>query len=96
MENKKLRSAKGEIVDFDLLKIKQQIATVPASSGVAEREQMIDRKLRRKVKKVPTPAPKIKAPEKQQVEEKPVKKQRARIENIDKTIEVEQDEHQTD
>lgn len=79
--SKKVRSAKGELVDFDLLKIKQQIAATPAASIVQEREMQIDRKLKRKVKKVEAPAPKVKvspSPE-SHAEEKPLRKQKARL-----------------
>lgn len=92
----KARSAKGEIVDFDLLKIKQQIVTNP-SARVAEREMQIDKKLKRKIKKVEAPAPKIKMPEKLADDAKSVKKQRARIiENNDTTEGTNTNEPQTD
>jgi len=56
-----VRSAKGELVDFDLLKIKQQIASSPPTTDVRARQDFIDKRLRHRVKKVPTPAPKINA-----------------------------------
>ncbi len=46
------RSAKGIVVDFDLLKIKRQIADKPVSISVKAREAFIDQKLRRRVRKV--------------------------------------------
>ena len=49
------KSAKGEIVDFDLLKIKQQIASAPPSSDVARRQDFIENRLRRRTKKVVLP-----------------------------------------
>jgi len=49
---KKTRSAKGEIIDFDLLKIKAQIASTPKTTDVKKREDFIDRKLRRRVKRI--------------------------------------------
>lgn len=58
---KKVRSAKGEQVDFDLLKIKEQIAAAPAPTDVRARQDFIEKRLRRRLKKVPTPAPKIKS-----------------------------------
>lgn len=47
---KKVRSAKGQTVDFDLLKIKQQMASNPAPVNVSDREKFIDRKLRKRRK----------------------------------------------
>lgn len=46
-----VKSAKGQTVDFDLLKIKQQIATAPKPTQVQAREDFIDRKLKRRIKK---------------------------------------------
>lgn len=40
----KTRSARGEIVDFDLLAIKQQLATAPVPVSVADRRRFIDEK----------------------------------------------------
>lgn len=48
---KKYRSARGDIVDIDLLKIKQQIANAPKPTTVQEREQFVDKRIRRRVKK---------------------------------------------
>lgn len=47
-----VKSAKGEIVDFDLLKIKEQIASAPKTTNVQAREDFIDRKFRRRLKKL--------------------------------------------
>jgi hypothetical protein len=47
----KIRSAKGEIVDFDLLKIRQTLAQKPVSLDVKAREDFIDKKLRRRIRK---------------------------------------------
>ena len=49
---RRVRSAKGEVIDFDLLKIKAQIAAAPPSTDVKKREDFIDRKLRRRVKRI--------------------------------------------
>ena len=49
---KKVRSARGEILDFDLLKIKAQISKAPKSIDVKKREDFIDKKLRRRVRKI--------------------------------------------
>lgn len=48
---KKVRSARGVIVDFDLLKIKQQIADAPAAVDVAARETFVEKRLRRRGKR---------------------------------------------
>jgi hypothetical protein len=51
---KKVRSARGEMIDFDLLLIKQQLASVPAIQDVNARQDFIDRKLRRRLRKLRT------------------------------------------
>lgn len=48
---KKVKSARGELVDFDLLKIKRQMASSPPTAEVKARENFIDKRLRRRVKK---------------------------------------------
>jgi len=48
---RKIRSARGEIVDLDLLKIKEQIASAPAPIDVQRRSDFIERKMRRRLKK---------------------------------------------
>lgn len=45
------RSAKGEIVDFDLLRIREKLAQKPISLDVKAREDFIDKKLRRRIRK---------------------------------------------
>ncbi len=47
----KRRSARGDTVDFDLLRIKEQIAAGPKPVNVQSREEFIDRKVRRRAKK---------------------------------------------
>jgi hypothetical protein len=42
--SKEARSARGQRVNFDLLKIKQQLATQPVSVGVNNRRKFIDEK----------------------------------------------------
>lgn len=59
--SKKVRSAKGELVNFDLLKIKEQIGSAPPPQDVKLRQDFIEKRLRRRLKKVPAPAPKIEA-----------------------------------
>ena len=48
---KRVRSAKGQIVDFDLLKIKEQMAAAPPTTDVKARQNFVDKRLRRRVKK---------------------------------------------
>lgn len=55
---KKIRSARGEQVDFDLLKIKEQMASSPPPMDVKKRQDFIEKRLRRRLKKIPAPAPK--------------------------------------
>lgn len=40
----KIRSARGELIDFELLAIKQQLASAPVPKVVEERKQAIDEK----------------------------------------------------
>lgn len=47
---KKVRSARGEQVDFDLLRIKQQIAARPVTQDVRARQDFIEKKLHRRLK----------------------------------------------
>lgn len=42
--SKKARSARGDIVDFDLLTIKQQLAEMPIPVGATHRRKFIDEK----------------------------------------------------
>jgi len=50
---KKVKSARGELVDFDLLKIKSQIASAPKTTNVRAREDFVEKRLRRKLKRKP-------------------------------------------
>lgn len=54
--SRQARSARGEIVNFDLLSIKQQLATLPVPVGVDQRRKFVDEKDGVKTKVVP-PAP---------------------------------------
>ncbi len=49
---KKVRTAKGQIIDFDLLKIKEQMESAPKPDNVKLRQDFIDQKIRRRVKRV--------------------------------------------
>lgn len=46
------RSARGEIVDFDLLRIKENLATSPKGSTVKAREDFIDNKFKRRLRRL--------------------------------------------
>lgn len=46
------KSARGVTVDFDLLKIKSQIAAAPKTVEVKKREDFVDKKLHRRLKKI--------------------------------------------
>jgi hypothetical protein len=58
--SRKARSARGKVVDFDLLAIKQQLATRPVPVAVDQRRKFIDEKDGIKVREVvqipPSPA----------------------------------------
>ncbi len=51
MADRGVRSAKGVLVDFDLIKIKQQMSTAPKPVVVEARENFIDNKFKRQLKK---------------------------------------------
>lgn len=48
---KKVRSARGQVVDFDLMKIKEQIAAAPTPLEVKARQDFIENRLKRRIKK---------------------------------------------
>lgn len=50
--SKDVKSARGALVNFDLLRIKQQIATAPKPAVVKAREDFIDQKFKRRIKKL--------------------------------------------
>jgi len=52
---KKVRSARGAIVDFDLMKIKQQMASAPTPLEVKTRQNFIENRLKRRLKKADLP-----------------------------------------
>ena len=54
--SKGVKSARGQVVDFDLLKIKQQIASAPKPTQVQVREDFIDQKFKRRLKRLNTEA----------------------------------------
>ena len=59
---KQVRSAKGAMVDFDLMAIKEQMASAPAPLDVRKRQDFIDRRMRRRLKKKPALRPEAVAP----------------------------------
>lgn len=48
---KPVRSAKGILVDFDALKIKEQLASAPTPMEVKNRQNFIENRLKRRLKK---------------------------------------------
>lgn len=52
---KKARSARGVVVDFDLMKIKEQMASAPTPLEVKTRQNFIENRLKRRLKKVDLP-----------------------------------------
>lgn len=51
MVKKVIRSAKGVAVDFDSLKIKEQLASAPTPLEVKNRQDFIENRLKRRLKK---------------------------------------------
>jgi hypothetical protein len=47
-----VRSAKGEVLDFDLLLLKQQLQVAPAPTEVKVREDFIDKRMGRRTKRM--------------------------------------------
>ena len=47
-----VRSAKGVMVDFDLLRIKENLGSVPKATTVRAREDFIDQKMQRKLRRM--------------------------------------------
>ena len=52
---KVVRSAKGREVNFDMLKIKAQMANAPKPTNVKAREDFIDQKFKRRLKRIKRP-----------------------------------------
>lgn len=50
--SKTVKSARGVEVNFDLMKIKEQIASAPKPTTVKVREDFIDQKFKRRLKKL--------------------------------------------
>jgi len=49
-----VKSIKGAMVDFDILKIKQEMESAPTPIEVSERKQFIDNKLQRRIRRAKT------------------------------------------
>lgn len=49
---KSVKSARGQIVDFDLIRIKEQMASAPKTVDVKNREDYIERRNKRRLKKL--------------------------------------------
>ncbi len=50
--SKQVRSARGQVVDFDLLRIKEQMSSAPKTTTVQAREDFIDQKFKRRIKRL--------------------------------------------
>lgn len=50
--SKSVKSARGEDVNFELMKIKEQMSTAPKPTNVQAREDFIDQKFKRRLKKL--------------------------------------------
>lgn len=50
--SKTVKSARGENVNFDVLQIKDQMASAPKPTVVTAREDFIDQKFKRRLKKM--------------------------------------------
>jgi hypothetical protein len=86
-----VRSAKGVMVNFDLLKIKEEIAAGPKPVNVQKREDFIDRKTRRRVKKAPVPKVEVEVESPMTTEQE----EQAEIKEVD-TVTEQADEKQED
>lgn len=49
---KRTRSAKGTMVDFDLFRIREQIANAPTPTTVAARENFVEQRLKRRTRRL--------------------------------------------
>lgn len=51
-KGRRVRSARGEVIDFDLMEIKSQMANHPKPTDVKKRETFIESRLHRRAKKL--------------------------------------------
>lgn len=56
---RKVRTARGEVVDFDLLRIKEQISSTPPPIDVKQRQDFVEKRLRRRLKKTAAVLPEV-------------------------------------
>lgn len=54
--SRRTRSARGEVVDFDLISIKEQMAAAVPPVSIAQRENLIDKRMKRRLKTAATAA----------------------------------------
>ena len=47
-----VKSARGALVDFDLMRIKEQFSSAPKPISVKAREDFVDQKFKRRLKKI--------------------------------------------
>lgn len=67
---KLVRTALGQIVDFDLIKLKQQLAESPAPTEVKARENFVEKRLKRKLRVKTVPVAPVDDGEETEVEDK--------------------------
>lgn len=82
---KKVKSVRGELVDFDLIQIKEQMASAPPPSDVRHRQDFIESRMRRRARKA-TPVVKATPVETDEVTE-PVVEQTVMIEANEPVVE---------
>lgn len=75
-----VRTARGALVDFNLIKIKHQLANAPAPTEVRERENFVERRLKRKLKQRSTPIV-------EQPVETPVEPEQIAVEAVEQPVE---------
>jgi len=56
-----VRTARGELIDLDILKMKQSIGNKPKPPLVKEREEFVDQKLHRKIRRAKVEQAKVEA-----------------------------------
>ena len=67
---RQVRTARGDLIDFDALVIKQQLAQAPMNVEVANRKQFIDtQEAKKRGQRAPAQQPAVVAPEPTLVEE---------------------------
>lgn len=82
---KKVRSARGVMVDFDLMKVKEEIANAQ-SVDVTDRTAFVEKRLRRRTKRSTTP---VAAPK---VEEAVVEQAEPEVDDFEQELAIEKQE----